>query len=202
MLLPTPHLNLFKYLENYIQHHGYGPVIDEMMVAMKKSRGAIQNSLQYLERERYIERERGKARAMRILKPTQSGIPIWGTIAAGYLTEACTNGQDFLSLSGPNFQPDDFALQVDGDSMVNDGIADGAFVIMRPVSDSSLVKNGEIVAALVEGQGTTLKRFYRDGDQILLIAANPKYTPFRIDTKDCPVQIQGVLVSIWQMPRN
>jgi hypothetical protein len=60
----SPHLKLLAYLEDYIQLHGYSPVIDEMMAAMEKPRGAIQNSLKYLEREGYIERCYGKARAI------------------------------------------------------------------------------------------------------------------------------------------
>jgi SOS-response transcriptional repressor LexA len=70
MQRPSPHLRLLEYLEAYIQLHGYSPVIDEMMAAMGKPRGAIQNSLKYLEQEGYIERRYGKARAIRILKGT------------------------------------------------------------------------------------------------------------------------------------
>lgn len=190
----SPHLKLLAYLEHYIQLHGYSPVIDEMMAAMEKPRGAIQNSLKYLEREGYIERRYGKARAIRILKSSQGGIPIWGTIAAGYLSEVFTDGREMLPVSSPRLRPGDFALQVAGDSMIGDHIQDGAFVVMRPVLDPDVLKNGDIVAAWVEGKGTTLKHFYRNGDEISLIASNPRYPQITVDTKECRVEVQGILL--------
>lgn len=194
MQRPSPHLRLLEYLEAYIQLHGYSPVIDEMMAAVEKPRGAIQNSLRYLEREGYIERRYGKARAIRILKSNKGGIPIWGTIAAGYLSEVFTDSQDVLPISSPKLKPGDFALQVTGDSMIGDHITDGSFVIMRPFSDLAALKDGEIVAAWVEGRGTTLKHFYREGKHISLIASNPNYPPITVDAEECRVEVQGVLL--------
>jgi repressor LexA len=190
----SPHLRLLAYLEDYIQLHGYSPVIDEMMAAMEKPRGAIQNSLKYLEREGYIERRYGKARAIRVLKPNQGGIPIWGTIAAGYLSEVFTDRREMLPISSPKLRPGDFALQVAGDSMIGDHIPDGSFVVMRPLLNPDVLKNGDIVAAWVEGQGTTLKHFYRNGNQISLIASNPRYPQITVDTQECRVEVQGILL--------
>jgi len=194
MQRPSPHLKLLAYLEDYIQLQGYFPVIDEMMAAMEKPRGAIQNSLKYLESAGYIERRYRKARAIRLLKPNQNGIPIWGAIAAGYLSEVFTDGLEILPISSPRLKPGDFALQVIGDSMIGDHIPDGSFAIMRPMSDPSALKNGEIVAAWVEGRGMTLKHFYRNGNQVSLIASNPIYPQITIDTKDCQVDVQGILL--------
>lgn len=191
MQRPSPHLRLLEYLEAYIQLHSYSPVIDEMMAAMEKPRGAIQNSLRYLEREGYIERRYGKARAIRILKSNRGGIPISGTIAAGYLSEVFTDSQDVLPISSPKLKPGDFALQ-------GDYILDGSFVIMRPVSDLAALKDGEIVAAWVEGKGTTLKHFYREGKHISLIASNPNYPPITVDAEECRVEVQGVLLWVLQ----
>lgn len=198
MQRPFPHLKLLVYLEDYIQLHAYSPVIDEMMVAMEKPRGAIQNSLKYLERESYIERQYGKARAIRILKSSQGGIPIWGTIAAGYLSEVFTDDQDRLPISSPWLRPGDFALRVTGDSMIGDHIPDGSFAIMRPMSDPSALKKGEIVAAWVEGRGTTLKHFYHEDKHISLIASNPNYPPITVDAEECQVKVQGVLLWVLQ----
>jgi repressor LexA len=195
---PSSHLKLLAYLEAYIQLHGYSPAIDEMITAVEKPRGAIQNSLKYLEREGYIERIYGKARAIRILKSTQVGIPIWGTIAAGYLSEVFTDGREMLPISSPKLKPGDFALQVAGDSMIGDHIPDGSFVIMRPESNLAALKNGEIVAAWVEGRGTTLKHFYREGKYISLIASNSNYPPVIVDTEECRVEVQGVLLWVLQ----
>jgi repressor LexA len=83
-----------------------------------------------------------------------------------------------------------------GDSMIEDMIAEGDVVIMQPVPDPEQLKNGLIVAARVEGHGTTLKRFYRKGEQVTLKPANPKYRP--IEVKAASVQVQGVLVGVWR----
>ena len=194
MQRPSPHLTLLAYLEDYIQLHGYSPVIDEMMATMEKPRGAIQNSLKYLKREGYIERRYGKARAIRILKPNQDGIPIWGAIAAGYLSEVFTDRREMLPISSPKLRPGDFALQVAGDSMIGDHIPDGSFVVMRPLLDPDVLKNGGIVAAWVEGPGTTLKHLYPCGNQISLIASNPRYPQITVDTQECRVEVQGILL--------
>ena len=80
--------------------------------------------------------------------------------------------------------------------MIEDLIAEGDVVIMQPVPDPEQLKNGLIVAACVEGQGTTLKRFYRKGERVTLKPANPKYIPIEVMAKS--VQVQGVLVGVWR----
>lgn len=208
MKRPSPHLNLLTYIERYIREHGYSPSIDEMMVAVEKPRGAIQHSLRWLEREAWIERKPGKARAIRLLRseqpqsdsaqPEVEGVPIWGTIAAGYLTEVFSDRFDLLPIASPKLKSGDFALQVSGDSMIGDHILDGSFVVMRPVADPSTLRDGVIVAAWVEGRGTTLKHFHRDGDIISLVASNPQYPPIEIDTQENRVEVQGLLVYVWR----
>jgi repressor LexA len=198
MKRPEPHLKLFKYIENYDREHGLRPVIDEMMIALNKSRSAIQNSLQYLETEGYISRERGKARTIKLLPSAQNGILIWGSIAAGYLTEAFTDNQDVLPMSSPKLKPGDFALKVTGDSMIGDHIQDGSYVVMRQWKECGEPKNGTIVAVWVEGFGTTLKHFYRDEKFIVLKASNPVYSPISIDTSISDFKIQGILAFTWK----
>jgi repressor LexA len=65
---------------------------------------------------------------------------------------------------------------------------------MRPALNPDSLKNGEIVAAWVEGKGTTLKHFYRNGNEISLIASNPGYLQITVDTKECRVEVQGILL--------
>lgn len=67
---------------------------------------------------------------------------------------------------------------------------------MRPVSEPDQLKNGTIVAARVDGYGTTLKRFYRRGDHVTLKPANPKYKP--IEVAAMQVQVQGALIGVWR----
>ena len=75
-------------------------------------------------------------------------------------------------------------------------IADGDMVLMEPVFEQSSVKNGIIVSAMVPGLGTTLKYFFRKGNQIILEAANADYEPIKLD-KDL-VSIQGKLLAVWR----
>ena len=80
--------------------------------------------------------------------------------------------------------------------MIDDSIVEGDMAIMQPIKDSMEVKNGTIVAARVDGQGTTLKRYHRQGERITLQAANPKYKP--IESEAHLVQVQGVLIGVWR----
>jgi repressor LexA len=83
-----------------------------------------------------------------------------------------------------------------GDSMIEDYITEGDVVIMCPIPDPDMVKNGTIVAARVDGHGTTLKRFYRKGDCITLKPANAKYKPIEVTARQ--VQVQGTLIGVWR----
>jgi repressor LexA len=205
MKRPEPHLRLLQYLKNYDRLHSRSPVIDDMMSSMVKSRSAIQNSLKYLEDNGYIQREHGKARTIRIIdsiqsrdKSIQDSIPLWGSIAAGYLTEAFTDSREIFPISSPKLKQGDFALKVNGNSMIGDHIADGSYVVMRPWENSEEPKNGTIVAAWVEGFGTTLKHFYRDENFIFLKASNPIYSPISIDTNISDCKVQGILIFTWK----
>ena len=156
--------------------------------------------MEHLRNKGFIEWAEGKARTIKILKYAAAGVPIRGTIAAGGLvepfTDVFTDVTDRLDLSPIFHQSDYYALQVMGDSMIDDSIVEGDMAIMQPVKDSTEVKNGTIVAARVDGQGTTLKRYHRQGEQITLQAANPKYKP--IESEAHLVQVQGVLIGVWR----
>lgn len=187
---------LYDWLVDYIRRNQYSPSIRQMMKAMGlKSPAPIQSRLEHLKNKGYIDWHEGKARTLRILKSPQ-GVPICGAIAAGALVESFTDTVEHLDLSALPLQPQDFALRVRGDSMIDALIDQGDVVIMRPVRDPQALKNGVIVAARVEGDGTTLKYFYRDGDTVTLKPANSRYTPIEVDAKK--VDIQGTLVAVWR----
>jgi repressor LexA len=197
MELTKAQQELYDWLVDYIREHQHAPSIRQMMQAMDlKSPAPIQSRLEHLRNKGFIEWAEGKARTIKILKYAASGVPIFGTIAAGGLVEPFTDVTDKLDLSPIFHQSDYFALQVMGDSMIEDSIVEGDMAIMQPVKNSADVKNGTIVAARVEGQGTTLKRYHRQGENITLQAANPKYKP--IEAEAHLVQLQGVLVGVWR----
>jgi len=189
---------LYEWLAEYIQQHQHSPSIRQMMQAMQlKSPAPIQSRLEHLRTKGYIEWIEGKARTIRILKPpVRQGIPVLGAIAAGGLVEPFADAVEQLDFSSLFLPPKTFALRVVGDSMIEDLITEGDVAIMRPVSEPDQLKNGTIVAARVDGYGTTLKRFYRRGDRVTLKPANPKYKP--IEVAAMQVQVQGALIGVWR----
>lgn len=188
---------LYDWLVDYIRTSQHAPSIRQMMRAMNlRSPAPIQSRLEHLRAKGYIDWTEGKARTIRILGSNPGGVPVLGAIAAGGLLEPFTDTVDHLDVSPVFRQMGNFALRVIGDSMIEDLITEGDFVIMRPVPDPEQLKNGLIVAAQVEGQGTTLKRFYRKGDRVTLKPANPKYHPIEVAANT--VQVQGVLVGVWR----
>jgi len=186
---------LFDWLVLYIRENQHPPSIRQMMLAMGlKSPAPVQSRLNHLRTKGYIDWTEGKARTIQILLP--QGVPIRGEIAAGGLIEPCTDTVEQLDLSEFLMQPQYFALRVNGDSMIEDHIAEGDVVIMRPPVEPDLVRDGTIVAARVEGHGTTLKRLYREGDRVTLQPANSLYPPIEVLAEQ--VDIQGVLVGVWR----
>ena len=189
---------LYDWLVTYIHENQHPPSIRQMMKAMQlRSPAPVQSRLKHLQNKGYIDWEEGKARTLKLLhNPWLKGLPVHGEIAAGELIEPLTDDQEKLDISGLLLQPGCYALLVNGDSMIEEMIRPGDYVIMQRVSDPGAVKNGTIVAAWVEGWGSTLKRLYRDSDQVTLEAANPKYSPIRVSADD--VQVQGSLLGVWR----
>ncbi|MBW4507919.1 MAG: transcriptional repressor LexA [Scytonematopsis contorta HA4267-MV1] len=188
---------LYQWLMEYIRAHQHSPSIRQMMQAMNlKSPAPIQSRLEHLRTKGYIEWNEGKARTIRVLRQAKAGVPILGTISAGGLIEPFTEAEERLDFTAISFPQQSFALRVSGDSMVEDSIVDGDLVLLRPTAEPDQVKNGTIVAARVEGHGTTLKRFFRNGDRITLQPANVKYEP--IEVPAVQVEVQGTLVAVWR----
>ncbi len=195
--LTEPQKELYEWLVEYIRLNQHSPSIRQMMQGMNlKSPAPIQSRLEHLRNKGYIGWNEGRARTIRILHPAKQGVPILGTIAAGGLIEPFTDAVEHLDLANLSLPAQSYALRVAGDSMIEDLIADGDVVFLRPVAEPNQLKNGTIVAARVEGYGTTLKRFYRHDDIVTLKPANRNYLP--IEAPAMEVQVQGLLVGIWR----
>lgn len=196
-LLTEVQQQLYDWLVEYIRQHQHSPSIRQMMQAMNlKSPAPIQSRLEHLRAKGYIGWTEGKARTIQIMQPRGQGVPVLGAIAAGGLLEPFTDAIEQLDFSSLFLPPQTFALRVMGDSMIEDLITEGDVVIMRPVPEPDQLKNGTIVAAMVDGHGTTLKRFYRQGDRVTLKPANSKYKP--IEVAAIQVQVQGALIGVWR----
>ena len=152
--------------------------------------------MERLRNKGYIDWIDGKARTIRILHQPEKGLAIAGEIAAGGLVEPFNDEKNRLDLSDLFAQPDCYVLRVVGDSMIENLINDGDYAIMRSLSDTTEVKNGDIVAARVSGHGTTLKHFYQEREEITLKPANQKYEPIKAEAEN--VEIQGILVGVWR----
>ena len=186
---------LYDWLVDYIREHQHSPSIRQMMRAMGlKSPAPIQSRLDHLKNKGYIAWNEGEARTIRLLQEAR-GVPILGAIAAGSMVETFTDTVERLDLSNLPIKPQDFALKVRGDSMIDALIDNGDVVIMRPVKDPQSIKNGTIVAARVEG-ATTLKYFHRKGNQVTLMPANSNYDPMNFAAD--AVDVQGRLVAVWR----
>ncbi|MDJ0730522.1 MAG: transcriptional repressor LexA [Crocosphaera sp.] len=188
---------LYDWLIKYIRENQHAPSIRQMMKAMNlRSPAPVQSRLERLRNKGYIDWIEGKARTLRILQHQPKGIPILGAIAAGGLVEPFTDEQERLDLShllqGNNY----WGLRVTGDSMIEDLITDGDLAIMRSLLPDETLKNGEIVAARVEGVGTTLKRFYQEGEMVMLKPSNLNYQP--IEVKANQIEVQGILIGVWR----
>ena len=188
---------LYKWIKNYMRDFQHSPSIRQMMQAMDlKSPAPIQSRLKHLQEKGYISWQEGKARTLKIIDEILEGIPVLGSIAAGGLIEAYDDVQENLIISEVFKKKDVFALTVNGDSMIDACIAHGDMVLMERVLDSNSIRNGDIVSAMVPGAGTTLKYFYKKGNQITLQAANENYEPIILRLDE--LTVQGKLLAVWR----
>ena len=188
---------LYKWIRDYVQEFKHSPSIRQMMKAMGlKSPAPIQSRLRHLQEKGFISWQEGKARTLQLVEEVMEGIPIMGSVAAGGLIESYSDINNTLDVSYIFQKKGVFALTVNGDSMIDECIADGDMVLLEPVNDSLSLRNGSIVSALVPGMGTTLKYFFKRQNKIYLEAANSAYEPIILEPDQ--VIIQGKLLAVWR----
>ena len=192
-MLTTQEQNTLQFIRNYIAQFGYAPKFKEIGAAIGvNSQGTIHRYVQALEDKGYIERSKGNARGMSLVElPLVSPpvIPLVGKIAAGLPLEAIEDQQE-LNLADMFMGPDLFALRVTGDSMIEAGILDEDYVIIKK---QPIAHDGDIVVAMIDKVEATLKRFRRrSNSEVELIPENPDMQPM-IYSAD-RVTIHGVLV--------
>jgi len=189
---------ILSYLQGYTAEHGYAPCFEEIAAMFNyNSLATVHEHLSNLERKGYIRRGYNESRAIEILpsdiSPRAVEVPLLGAVAAGLPIEVMSDGEtiavpdSFVRRSGNHY-----ALRVRGNSMIDEQICDGDFVVVqeRPGAD-----NGETVIALVNGSGATVKKFYRERDgRIRLQPANETMAPLYVHEND--VTIQGIVVGV------
>jgi repressor LexA len=215
-MLTAKQRELLLFIDGRLKQDGVSPSFDEMREALDlKSKSGVHRLISALEERGFIRRLPNRARALEVLKlpetsaahasatvttirPTAPAaandtmeIPLHGRIAAGTPIEALQGTEVFAvpaALLGPG---EHYALEVSGDSMVEEGILDGDFALIRKVDSA---RDGEIVVALIDNEEATLKTYRREGRMIRLDPANSRYEPQRYD--EDRVQIQGRLAGL------
>lgn len=175
---------IFDYIGRYASRHGYPPTVREIGKAVGlHSSSTVHAHLANLERVGALRRDPTKPRAIELLVEgakrvlPRRGLPLVGQVAAGVPILAEENIEDYLELPGViGGEEGDYVLRVTGDSMRDAGILDGDYVAVRPADDAS---DGEIVVALIDDEAT-VKRFFREADEVRLQPDNPDFEPIRV----------------------
>lgn len=184
---------VLDYLRSFIDKHDYAPSYREIADHFGYSSVAtVAEHIESLKQKGYLENEENMARSIQ-LTPTWDdrtfSIPLLGAIAAGLPIEAIRTAET-IDIPRDMMAKNVFALRVRGDSMIDDGILDGDYVIIEQTNHP---KNGDIVVALLEGNGVTLKRFYRESDHIRLQPANGRFQPIKAKRVVVQGKVKGVI---------
>jgi repressor LexA len=195
MLLPPDEQRLLDCLRLYINCQGYSPTIRELKKLLgEPSTSVIQNLLDCLRRRGLITWAPGKGRTIQLVG---GNLVLRGIVEAGFLLEHPEDEQQLVSLPG-RYGPNDYALRVRGDSMIEAQICDGDLVVVRPEHDLWSIRPGQIAVVWIEGEGATLKHiYYQEGEEaVILKSANRRYQSRTLDRSR--VGLQGVLLKVYR----
>ena len=185
---------IYEYLRDHIRSRGYAPSIAEIGKQFHLSSPAtVHKHLTHLEEKGLIRKQQNLSRAIEMVyKPIDAvaSYPLLGEIAAGKPIEALDQ-QEVVELLPDDGNKDIFVLRVKGNSMIEDHIQSGDYVI---VERRNVAENGETVVALIDNDRATLKRFYRENGRIRLQPAHPGMKPIYLREGD--FTIQGVVISV------
>lgn len=206
MALTKRQKQVLDFLAGFLEANGYSPSFEEIAKGLNlASLATVHKHISALEAKQYLRRSYNQSRSLEItqryydetrasrMKETASGLelPLLGRIAAGVPVESFAN-EEKLTFTDFTGDPNTFALQVRGESMVEDHICNGDFVLIQKGNDA---RDGDIVVALVDGVETTLKRFYREPDgMVRLQPANAAMEPIRVPGS--ALQIQGKVLAV------
>ncbi len=204
MALTRRQKELMDFLSNFIERHGYSPSYDEIATGLNlASLATVHKHVQALETKQYLKRSYNHSRSLEIAeryfseekgrqpKVVPLSVPLLGRIAAGVPVEAISTPET-LYFSDFTGNESTFALKVRGESMIDDHICNGDYVLVEKTGN---VKNGDIVVALVDGAEATLKRFYDEPDgRVRLQPANATMSPLFIDRNR--LEVQGRVLAV------
>ncbi len=187
------------FISSFSERHGYSPSFEEIAQGLQlKSLATVHKHITNLQKKGLVQREHNRSRSLDVvppartqrMPPTRERVPLLGRIAAGLPVETVQNAE-YLSLSDIVGSKEAFALRVRGDSMRDEHIVDGDYVL---VERTQAARDGEIVVALVRGAETTLKRFYVEGATVRLQPANHEMEPIFVPAEQ--VEVQGRVLGL------
>ena len=201
MALTRRQREIFDYVRGFVAENGYSPSLEEIGAHFGlRSVATVHKHVQHLVAKGYLRKAWNRSRSV---EPVDEGheaaatagegggvvLPLLGTVAAGQPIEAIEQNEQIVVPPEMAGRPGErFVLRVRGDSMIEEQIRDGDLVV---VESAQVANNGDTVVALIEGQDTTLKRFYKRGATVKLVPANERLDPIEVPAED--VQIRGVL---------
>lgn len=195
MKLTRRQKEILDFIREFIERNGYSPSMEEIAGRFGiASLNAVYKHLEALRIRGYLRRDANRARSIE-LAPAASGgrlIPLFGYVAAGRPIEAVAAPEtlavpeEFLPRRGSCY-----VLRVQGDSMIDEHIADGDYIIVEAREEAL---DGEMVVALIDGENVTLKRIYREGGTVRLQPSNPGMPPMILDA--ARVRVQGVVAGV------
>ena len=201
MKLTKRQKEILDFITEFIDREGYSPSMEEIASHFRfASLNAVFKHLEALAQRGYLHRDANRARSIELARdssPSARAIPLMGFIAAGRPIEAVAVAEtlavpeDLLPGRGAYY-----ILRVQGDSMIEEHIADGDYVI---VESREQADNGQTVVALVDGENVTLKKLYRSGDEVRLQPANQALSAMVFESSR--VKVQGVVVGVMRKYR-
>ena len=198
MNLTPRQLDVLVAIRNYRHLHGYSPTMQELADQLGTSKVTIFEHVGALEKKRVLRRDKHKARSLEIVSEEKlpdenrsTKLPMLGTIAAGSPIEAIENREELDLEQLFRAKAGVYVLKVRGDSMIDDHLCDGDFVVIERRENA---KNGEQVVALLDTGEATLKRFYKEGHKIRLQPANKSMEPRIVEADKC--KVQGIVIGV------
>ena len=200
MALTRRQRQVYDFIADFVQAHGYSPSFEEIGQGLGlHSLATVHKHISNLEKKGLLKRDYNRSRSIDVLPPrgrmkqamaASDTLPLMGRIAAGQPLEAMENPES-ISLADFTRSKEVFVLQVRGESMQDEHIVDGDYVL---VEKCNTARDGEIIVALVTGSEATLKRFFREGELVRLQPSNAAMAPIIVPAAD--VQIQGRVIGV------
>ncbi len=198
MALTRRQREILDFIEGFVRFRGYSPSFEEIAENFGyRSLATVHEHLSNLQEKGYIRKNYNESRSIELvetdLKIAAVELPLQGAVAAGYPIEAIQDEEcvcvpeDMIAGS----TAEHYVLRVRGDSMIDEQIRDGDYVI---VQSRDTAYDGEMVIALVDGENATMKKLYREGAHVRLQPANPDLTPMYFESDR--IAIQGVVIGV------